>query len=87
MFDGLEGVYNIFIYGCDQKEYDDILHKCLLRAVEARITLDKKCKFSKTEIKLLGHISSYAGNKPDPERISAIIRMAAPINASELRYF
>jgi transposase InsO family protein len=55
--------------------------------VEAHITLNEKCEFSKTEIKFAGHVISSAGIKPDPDKVSAIIKMAAPTNVSELRCF
>jgi hypothetical protein len=91
VLDGMEGVLclidDIFIYERDQKEHDDKLHKCLQRAMEAHITLNEKCEFSKTEIKLAGHVISSAVIKPDPNKVSAIIKMATPINVSELRCF
>jgi hypothetical protein len=91
VLDSLKGVLypidDILTFGRNQKEHDDRLHKCLQRTVEAHVTLNEKCEFSKTEIKFAGYVISSAGIKPDPDKVSAIIKMVAPTNVSEQRCF
>ena len=71
---GREGVEcnidDILIHGKNKKEHDQRLHAVLNKLKEAHIILNpEKCEFSKTSIKILGHIVSSEGIKPDPEKI------------------
>ena len=47
----------------------------------------KKCMFSVTEGKLLGHVISKRGISIDPERIEAISKIGLPASQKELRSF
>ena len=47
----------------------------------------EKCFFGQARIKFLGHVLDKEGVSPDPERTTALTRMAAPSNITELHYF
>lgn len=91
----LSGIRNIVIY------FDDLLvatkdmqdHQDTLRAVferleqfNMRVRLDK-CAFFKDQVRYLGIIVDSKGQRPDPDKVSAIKDMPAPTNVPELRSF
>ena len=79
---------DILIHGRNQEEHDQRLHAVLNKLKEAHITLNpEKCEFSKTSIKILGHIVSSEGIKPDPEKIKSILNSPLPKNVAEIRSF
>eukprot|EP00794_Sanderia_malayensis_P016472 gene16472-18109_t len=89
---GLDGVEcnidDVLVHGSNQKEHDQRLHTVLKRLQEANITLNPdKCEFSKTSIKILGHIVSAEGIKADPEKIESILRLPVPKNVADVRSF
>jgi len=47
----------------------------------------EKCEFSYNEIKSLGHLSTSAGIKPDPEKFKSILDISPPTNKTEARPF
>ena len=87
---GLEGVEcnidDILIHGKNQEEHNQLLRVVLNNLKEANITLNsEKCEFSKTSIKILGHIVSSEGIKPGPEKITSILSLPVPKNVAEIR--
>ena len=89
---GLEGVEcnidDILIHGRNQEEHDERLHTVLNKLKEAHITLNpEKCEFSKTSMKILGHIVSSEGIRPDPDKIKSILSLPVPKNVAEIRSF
>ena len=46
-----------------------------------------KCVFGLKQVKLLGYIVSQQGLKADPDKVTAILKMAAPANLPEVRSF
>eukprot|EP00118_Oscarella_pearsei_P018893 m.196972 g.196972 ORF g.196972 m.196972 type:complete len:1094 (+) comp39535_c1_seq2:160-3441(+) len=46
-----------------------------------------KCQFAKASVKYLGHVISEAGISPDPAKIEAVSKLAAPKSKKELRSF
>ena len=77
---------DILIHGRNQEEHDQRLHAVLNKLKEAHITLNpEKCEFSKTSIKILCHIVSSEGIKPDPEKIKSILNSPLPKNVAEIR--
>lgn len=46
-----------------------------------------KCEFCKESIKFLGHLVNGSSIQADPEKTSAIAKMEAPHNISDLRRF
>ena len=76
------------IHGRNQEEHDQRLHAVLNKLKEAHITLNpEKLEFIKTSIKILGHIVSSEGIKPDPEKIKLILNSPVPKNVAEIRSF
>jgi len=76
------------IHGRNQEEHDQRLHAVLNKLKEAHITLNpEKREFIKTSIKILGHIVSSEGIKPDPEKIKSILNSPVPKNVAEIRSF
>jgi hypothetical protein len=62
----------------------DVLEACRINGVKLRTS---KCTFLKTSIKVLGHIVSADGLKPDPEKVKAIREYGKPIKVKELKSF
>ena len=76
------------VFGRNQQEHYERLHKVLKRIEAAGITLNlDKCEFDKTEVTFLGHVVDSNGIRPDSSKIKAIKDMAAPENIHELRRF
>lgn len=46
-----------------------------------------KCKFSQQSVSYLGHIISFDGIKPDPEKLQAIKCIHPPSNVKEIKSF
>lgn len=55
-----------------------------LREVDLRANI-KKCEFGRTHVKFLGHIIGSGTHAPDPEKVSAMIRIPRPQTKKELR--
>lgn len=47
----------------------------------------KKCKFASKSIKVLGHVVSQDGIRPDPDKINAVLNFPRPQRQKELRSF
>ena len=88
-FENLDGVTSIIddllVFGSTRTEHDRNLRNVLERAkaVGLRFNPDK-LKIGLTEVKYFGHVISADGLKPDPEKISAILKMRNPENRAEL---
>ena len=92
ILDGLDGVLcqadDILAHGATQAEHDARLTPVLCRLETTSVTLNhKKCEFSKSEIKFLGHIVGPNGVGADPEKIRAISEMPELENVSDVRRF
>jgi len=80
---------NISVHGSSQQEHD----KCLLATLEKLwkcyiITLNQeKNEFSKTSVKLGGHVIDHEGIKLDPEKVWVICEMSKPKSFRDLRRF
>ena len=87
----LEGIVchmdDVLIYGRNQAEHDTRVRAVLNRIMEAGLTLNEKCEFSKREIRFLGHIVNDQGIQADPEKTRAIERFPEPGNVTELQRF
>ena len=69
-------------------EHMQILEKVCNRLKEAKLVPNwEKCQFAREELKYLGHIVNKNGLQTDPEKISAISKLAPPTNVKELRQF
>ncbi|XP_064469299.1 uncharacterized protein K02A2.6-like [Ornithodoros turicata] len=79
---------DILVWGTDKEDYDQNLQRLLQRCREVNLKLNlKKCQFSRTEVKYLGHILTTEGLKVDPNRVEDIRAIAPPKNVHELRTF
>src|SRR5690606_39956040 len=47
----------------------------------------KKCHFAAREIKVLGHVVTGAGIRPDPDKLAAVSDFPLPSNVKELQSF
>ncbi|KAL5500080.1 hypothetical protein EMCRGX_G011580 [Ephydatia muelleri] len=89
---GLDGVVcmmdDVLIFGPNQEIHDMRLKAVLQRVKSAGVTLNRdKCVFSQSSVKFLGQIVDAHGVKPDPNKVTAIRGMAAPMNTTELRRY
>ena len=87
--EGLKGVQcvadDVSIYGKDHDDHNCNLRNLLSHCEEHEIKLNPdKCQFNVSEIKFLGHIISADGLKADPEKVEAILKIAADVVAVEL---
>ena len=92
ILDGLQGVVcqidDVLVYGRNKQEHNKRLTDSLKRIETAGVTLNReKCSFSQSRIKFLGHVVDKEGVSADPERTTALIRMPATSNITEMRCF
>ena len=92
IFNALPGVVcqidDVLVYGQNKEEHDRRLIDVLGRIETAGVLLNhEKCFFGQPRIKFLGHVVDKEGVSPDPERTTALTRMPAPSNITELRRF
>lgn len=91
VFEGIPGVLcrmsDILITGSDVWEHDKRLEEVLKRLSAVGITRNDKYEFSKTSVKLLGHVLGTEGIRPDPEKVRAIMDFPAPVCVTEARQF
>ena len=92
ILEGLEGVLclmeDVLIFGSDKAQHGARLTAVLKRLEAAGVTLNsEKCEFAKNQVKFLGHLIDQESIRADPDKTSAILRMEAPSNITELRHF
>ncbi|KRY22914.1 Retrovirus-related Pol polyprotein from transposon gypsy [Trichinella patagoniensis] len=79
-------VDNVTICGMNREEHDENLNRFREVAEKYNLTLNNdKCEFTKTQIKLLGHIIEQGTLKPDPERFKPLQQFPLPRNTASLR--
>ena len=79
---------DIIIFGTDRESHDKALQQTLQKLHECGLTInEKKCEFSKKQIKFFGHVFSDKGILPDPEKVEALKHSKTPSNPSEVRSF
>ena len=89
VFEGLPGVItlvdDILVFGQNREEHDRNLTLALKRALEKGLKLNKdKLEVGVNKVKYFGHVLTDKGVEPDPDKVTAIIKMEAPQNKSEL---
>ncbi|XP_040159183.1 uncharacterized protein K02A2.6-like [Anopheles arabiensis] len=89
---GCEGCLNyiddIIVYGSHRDEHDKRLTKVLQRLKEWNVVLNAdKCVYGVSEMRILGHVISAEGVKPDKDKLNAIRNFRAPKSAEEVRSF
>ena len=92
VLEGLEGVTclmdDMVVFGSTAQEHDTRLTAVLTRLAEANVTLNKeKCTFKSTSISFLGHKIVNGQLMADEAKTSAVAKMDAPTNVTELRRF
>ena len=78
---------DILVHGVDQSVHDRRLRAILHRLQEAGLTLNDKCEFSKSSIRLLAHIIDGSGLHADPLKTSAIAQFPEPSDVNGLQRF
>ena len=89
---GIKGVVclmdDVLIFGSTKEEHDARLIDVLNKISRAGATLNKdKCLFGQEKITFLGHVIDKTGISPDPDKVSAILKMKPPTSITELRRF
>ena len=76
------------VHGTTREEHDERLRLVLQRLSKLGMTLSsEKCTFAQSSVEFLGHVIDSQGIRPDPNKISAIVRFATPGNVSDVRRF
>jgi hypothetical protein len=91
----LEGIPNvlvlmddILVHGPTQEEHDATLEAVLKRLSAENVTLNKKkCSFSCSSVKYLGHVVSGEGIQPDPDKVNAIQNFKVPSSIPDVQRF
>ena len=81
-------INDILVHSKTQEERDKRLTVVLQKIAATGVTLNtNKCEISQTQVKFLGQLIDKHGIYPDPTKISALKKMKAPTNITELRRF
>ena len=83
---GLDGVLCQMVFGQDQEQHDRNHHAVLWKIEAAGATL-KKCEFSKTSLKFLGHIIDQEGIRADPDKAATVREIKPPTSVPEVCRF
>ena len=83
ILEGLDGVVclmdDVLVFGSSQAQHDARLNWVMTRIEAAGVTLNReKSEFNKERLSFLGHLINKDGIRADPEKIAAVIQMAAP---------
>lgn len=79
---------DIVIFSTTFRQHLERLDDVLTCISNAGLQLNtKKCHFARTNIKVLGHLISKDGVRPDPDKVAAVIRFPRPENQKQLRSF
>ena len=86
----LEATYayldNVTICGTNKAHHDVNLKKFMDAAEKSNLTYNKaKCEFSTTCLKILGSIVENGTIRPDPERLTPLLKLVPPQNVKALR--
>lgn len=89
---GCEGclifIDDVIVHGSDKEEHDMRLKMILRRLDDWNVALnDGKCMYGVSEMKILGHILSADGIKPDSDKLESIRRFREPKSGEEVRSF
>ena len=77
---------DVLIFGATKQEHDARLIAALKRIQAAGATLNpEKCEFRRSRVKFLGYLIDMHGIQADSEKVSAVLKMEAPQNVSDLR--
>ena len=90
MISGIDGavaiIDDILIAGKDNAEHDRILKEVVSRATSYNLKLNfNKCLIRQPSVPYMGHLVTEHGLRADPDKVSAIINMPAPIDKEGVR--
>jgi len=86
IFEDIESVDDLLIWGESSQQHGSQLMRVLNRARERNLKLNKqKCQIRKDKISYIGHTLTKDGIRPDPKKTKAIMSMPSPINKEELQ--
>lgn len=79
---------DIIVVTSDFDTHIKILEKVFDRLITAGLTISReKCNFCRPSLRYLGYIVDVRGLHVDPEKVSAILNLESPKNATEVRRF
>src|SRR5690606_21937477 len=79
---------DVLVFGPTFEVHLNRLRKVLPVIKSAGFTLNaKECFFGQTEIKVLGHVVSSTGIRPDPDKIQAVQNFPTPKSVSDVQSF
>jgi hypothetical protein len=79
---------DIIIFSKDREEHREHLRKVLRRLQEFGLKISReKFSFFKPEVRLMGHVISAYGVRPNEDKVAAIREIPVPTNAKEVRSF
>ncbi|GFV72311.1 hypothetical protein TNCV_637731 [Trichonephila clavipes] len=82
------GLYDIIVFSETFEDHLIRLRFVLKCLQEAGLKLNsKKCLFAAQEVKILGHLVSSNGVRPDPDKIKAVRNFPTPKNIHDIRSF
>ena len=79
---------DIIVFSTDVASHLRHLRTVLTRMRQRQLAVKrKKCEFMRARLTFLGHVVSAGGVAPDPTKVEAIAKLAAPTDVSKLRSF
>src|SRR5690606_3305664 len=77
---------DVLVYSADFPSHLTRLRQVLTAFKKAGLQLNiKKCRFAETSIKVLGHLISADGIRPDPAKIEAVSKFSVPTDLKSLQ--
>ena len=77
---------DILVHGSNETEHDNNLRAVFQRFRERGLTLNReKCLFKRKQLEFHGFVFSDNGMSPAPDKVRAVLEMATPKDASEVR--
>lgn len=79
-------LYDVVVVSQTFEQHLAILEEVFRRLREANITVSiDKCQFCRPQLKYLGYVVSRNGLHVDPDKVKAMLEIAAPSNVKEVR--
>ena len=79
---------DILVHGKTREEHDNRLRQVLQCLSNLGMTLNsEKCMFAQSSVRFLDHVIVGQGVRPDPNKVSAIVKFATPTSVSDVRRF
>jgi transposase InsO family protein len=79
---------NVIVASRSVEEHVDHLRQVVNRLTDYNMQLNRtKCTWGRNEIRILGHVLSAEGLRPDPQKIAAITQWAVPKTGKQLQRY